>query len=288
MLQYIMNLKYRRKTNYQSCKAGVVYCDSSYEIKAALILDADPEVVTYETHRGFIASSGKKRVTDFLVFYTNGTKKLIEVKPFRRVCQYQDQINDNIEFAKKNKYEFEVWGESKLGFSSEHDATKWADLYLSQTPGVDFVEARKQRNREKAKRHYDNKISKNKITFFCEFCKEEHTTLQVTYDRNITKNGQFICIKENGHIVGSKPKPHLQRDNPYADEGKKQCTKCQRIIPFECFGKDKSRSDGLASRCKECRAIIAKDKYENKTNEPILVSQESHNVLTTNNVILPH
>jgi len=249
-----------RKHYYKSEKAGEFVCDSSYELKASIILDNDENILTYETHRGFKSDKGKKRIFDFLITKKDGSKTLIEVKPIKRLLEFKDQIDDNLNYAQKCGYNFEVWTESNLGFKDSEDARKWfINQEIKKNPN--YLEFLKQLNREKAKRHYDKKISKNKTTFFCGFCKEEHTILQITYDRNVAKNGRFICIKENGHIVGSNPKPHLKKDNPYADEGKKQCTKCQRIIPFECFGKDKSRSDDYASRCKKCRAAIAKEKY---------------------------
>ena len=41
-------------------------------------------------------------------------------------------------------------------------------------------------------------------------------------------------------------------------DGKKQCCKCKIYKPFECFGKDKSRRDGLQSQCKDCRKEYSK------------------------------
>jgi bisphosphoglycerate-dependent phosphoglycerate mutase len=129
---------------------------------------------------------------------------------------------------------------------------KWADEYRSQNSDIDYVALRKQKENEKVKRHYDKNIAANKVSFYCEYCKEDHETLKINYDRNITKNGRFICIKENGAITGKKSSN--KKENPYASEGKKQCTKCNEIKLFEEFGFDKSRSDGYANRCKGCRS----------------------------------
>ncbi len=255
-----MNLSKRRKNHHLSYKAGLVYCDSSYEIKAALILDTDPNVLTYVSHRGFKNRYGKKRFLDFLITMTNGTKKITEIKPFRRLEEYKEQIEDNREYAIKNNYDFEIWTENELGFQSEHDATKWADHYLSTINGMDYVAARKQLNNEKVKRHYKEKISQDKVSIFCEFCQVEHTPLRLTYDKNIARNGRYICEKEGGKIAGSRPKK--KKENPYAVDGKKQCNKCNEIKRFEEFSPDKTKTDGYSTRCKTCRAEVYRLKYQ--------------------------
>ena len=255
------NLKNRRKSYHNSFKAGLVYCDSSYEIKAALILDNDPSILTYENHKGFTTDGGKKRVIDFLVTYKDLKKKIIEVKPFRRMVEFAEQLKDNVEWAEKNGYGFEVWTEAELGFSSEHDATKWADHYLSNINKIDYVEGRKALNRSKANKHYASKIATDTIEVWCEFCKENHKPLKLTYDKNITRNsGQYICEKHGGFIAGSKPKK--KKENIYAVDGKKQCNGCQDIKPFEDFGIDGTKSDGYSTRCKTCRAKVAKARYQ--------------------------
>lgn len=252
-----MNLSKRRKSYHQSSKAGLIYCDSSYELKAALILDEDTEVITYENHLGFLNKNGKQRFIDFLVTYKDLSKKLIEIKPFRRICQFEDQIIDNKEWAANNNYGFMIWSEIELGFKSEYDATQWADQYLSKIHGIDYVESRKELSRQKAKRHYDAKIANDKILLFCEYCKENHEPLRLTHDKNIKKNGRYICEKEGGHIAGSRPKPHLQKINPHANIGMKQCIKCNNILPLENFSEKKAQ-------CKECRAKHYKEKYQKK------------------------
>ena len=59
-------------------------------------------------------------------------------------------------------------------------------------------------------------------------------------------------LHESGHIAGSRPKPHLRKANPYEAEGKKECLGCIQVLSFDNFGTDKGRSDGYASKCKEC------------------------------------
>lgn len=251
----------KRRTSYHnSLKAGLVYCDSSYELKAAVLLDQDENVITYTNHVPFIME-GRNRVTDFLITKKNGNK-IIEIKPERRLEEFKEQIEDNKKYARENNWEFEVWTEKNLGFASEYYATKWADEYLSKIKGIDYVDIRKQRNLEKSHKHYKNKISKNKIKIYCNYCNEYHEILELCYKKNIAKNGKFICIIENGHLIGKRPKK--KKINPYAVDGKKQCNACKEIKTFEEFSPDKTKTDGYSTRCKICRASVYKAKYQNK------------------------
>lgn len=38
----------------------------------------------------------------------------------------------------------------------------------------------------------------------------------------------------------------------YRAEGKKECKRCERVLPLEFFTKDKHRKYGYSSRCREC------------------------------------
>lgn len=260
------NLRYRRRYYHNSPKAGTIYCQSSYEIKAALILDEDNDVVTYKSQIPFKNHLNKKRFSDFLVTYQNSIQKIIEVKPGKRVEAFESQIGDNQKHAKANNYLFEVWTEKELGFKSDYFATKWADEYLSKIDKVDYTDLRKDRHNSQAKKHYVNNISQNKITVFCEFCKEDHIQLQLTYNKNVNKNGRFICIKENGHIIGKRDKTHLK--NPLEAEGKKKCNgPCGKTLSLDQFspnGKDKEGKVKHSSQCKKCRAEKHKEKYNNE------------------------
>ena len=186
-----------------------------------------------------------------------GRKKIIEVKPKGRLKEeaVQKQINDTALYAKNNNYEFEVWTEEQSELASEREIIKWAKSYLKINYGdEEFDKIQKQKAIERTKKHYNKHIKNNKITVFCEFCQEDHTIMQLSYDQNIEKNGRFICIKENGSIVGKRAKTH--RYNPYEKDRMKQCANpdCKQIKPFSEFNLDKSRRDGYASRCKVCRS----------------------------------
>ena len=130
-------------------------------------------------------------------------------------------------------------------------------------------EEKKEKHRKQSvarmRRYYDRNIANDKVTVFCAFCNEEHEALRVTHDRNVARNGRYICEREGGHIAGSKPKTHLIKENPYAAEGKKKCAgACGEILLFESFSPDNSKRDGYCSVCKSCRAAKNKLKYQEK------------------------
>jgi len=258
-------LKNRRQGYYETKKAipKVIYYQSSYELRASTILDEMDDVDSYVNQHTF-SMEGRERITDFIVSWKDGTKTILEIKPERRLDQFKSQIDDNREYASKNGWKFEVWTESKLGFDSEHYATKWADEFISKITKVDFVQERKDRNLTKSKKYYAEKIATDKVEVYCEYCKETHEALRLTHDKNIKRNGRYICEREGGHIAGSKPKLHLKKINPYEREGKKECLSCKQILSFSEYGVDKSRSDGYASKCKECRRVSANEKYAKK------------------------
>jgi len=258
-------LKSRRQGYYETKKAlpRVMYYQSSYELKAATILDEMDDVSSYVNQHNF-SMDGRDRITDFIVSWKDGTKTILEIKPERRLEQFKAQIDDNREYARKNGWKFEVWTESKLGFDSEHYATKWADEFISKITKVDFVQERKDRNLTKSKKHYAEKIATDKVSVFCEYCQTTHEALRLTHDKNIARNGRYICEREGGHIAGSRPKPHLKKAHPHAASGCKECLGCKQVLSFDNFGTDKSRADGYASKCKECRRVAANEKYAGK------------------------
>lgn len=255
------NMKYIRRHYHPSPKAGVVYCCSSYELKACLILDNDDNVSFYETQIHF-SVDGRKRIIDFLVAYKNGEKKIIEVKPIRRIVQFQEQIQDNEHYAKENGYDFEIWTEEQLGFKNDWEAKVWADGYLSKIHNLNYTKYRKDMTVKRTKKYYRKHIAQDKVEVWCNYCNATHTPLRLTHDKNIARNGRYICEKEGGHIAGQKPKK--KKENPFAAENKKQCNQCQQVLPFESFGIDKTKSDGCATRCKECRAGFYREQYHER------------------------
>lgn len=249
-------LKSRRQGYYETKKAipRVMYYQSSYELKATTILDEMDEVVSYVNQHNF-SMDGRDRITDFIISCKDGTKTILEIKPKRRLDQFKSQIEDNKEYARRNGWKFEVWTEDKLGFDSEHFATKWADEFISKITKVDFVQERKNRNLTKSKKYYAENIANDKVEVYCEYCKETHNPLRLTHDNNIARNRRYICEREGGHIAGSKPKS--KKINPYESEGKKECNTCKSVLSLDSFSSGKSI-------CKGCRAARYKEKYAQK------------------------
>jgi hypothetical protein len=259
--------KSKRKVLYISAKnkGEIRVCNSSYEFIACdHFLEYDHNVVSYDTQVPYCCGE-KHRSMDFLIAYTDGTKKSVEVKPKKRMSEesHTKQLADSAANAKQNGWKWEVWTEENLNITRCKEATRLADEYRRIHYLVDYAAYRAQKDKNKAKRHYDKKTSQNKVVVFCTFCNVYHFPLKVSYDRNIEKNGGFICIRENGHLIGKRGKTHLK--NPYANLGQKECSKCYRILPLKCFG---SNGNGkISSRCKECRAEVAAEKYKKSKSE---------------------
>lgn len=249
---------HRRQGYYQTKNSGIIYFSSSYELRAAYLLDKMPEVESYSTQVRFTIN-GQERFIDFLAKNKNGTYSIVEVKPERQISKCTSQLEDNKSFAKKNDWGFTLWTEKELGLS-EFKIREWADKLITEITGIDVDCERKKRSCERSKKYYETKVSQDKTSLYCEYCKETHTPLMLTYKKNIERNGRYICEKEGGSISGKKPKN--KKENPYALEGKKQCTECDDIKLFNEFGFDKSRADGYSNKCKICRSEQAKKKYE--------------------------
>lgn len=62
----------------------------------------------------------------------------------------------------------------------------------------------------------------------------------------------------------------------------RKCCACQNTLPVSMFGKDKSRKDGLAARCKPCNRLHIKGftGYVKKERDPTLVPPRQINVMT--------
>lgn len=247
---------HHRRGWHESSKAGKVFYRSSYEKKAYLLLDEDDNVQTYRceyVHVSFFNPVKKIEGTylvDILVEYVDGTEVLVEVKP---ECWLSDTVIQAKLDAAKLVAEgigakFEVWTEVSLFGPVYNEKNIRAFV---ESIDSNYKANRKAGNRKRAKKHYDEKISQDKVEVWCEFCQNTHFVLRKSYEPNIARNGRFICEREGGHIAGSLPKK--KKPNPHAADGKKECTKCGQVKPFEDFGLDKSRSDGYATRCKECR-----------------------------------
>ena len=245
---------------HDSPKAGRVFYRSSYEKKAFIRLDEDETIRNYQAEKVSVAYfNPRKKITstyliDLKLQFTDGSEKFVEIKPKKWLddAVVKSKIAAGREFAVTLGMPFEVWTEAEL-FGLDYKDKDIKEFIDSIKSNPQIIVDRKKKNVEKVMRHYEKHIKNDKITVFCEFCQKEHTIMTLSYKQNIARNGRFVCIKENGSIVGKQPKIHLRKINEYAKIGSKECTKCKQILPFENFGKDKSRRDGYASRCKNCR-----------------------------------
>lgn len=236
---------------------------SSYELRAMVLLEADRTVKSYRSQVHF-ETEKNSRCIDLVIEYRSGRTLIVEIKAHKRTGEQAmiDQIADSRQYAKEHGYEFAVWTEGELGFKSPHEATKWADQYLSKMTSIDYVAIRRQRNTERARKHYHSALS-DRIEVYCDFCKENHEIREIQYLDNIEANGRYICIVENGRIQGSRPKDHLK--NPYEAEGKKKCSgECGLVLPLEEFSISNKKTGTRCSQCRKCRAKKAKQDYQSK------------------------
>jgi predicted GNAT family N-acyltransferase len=261
----IKSFKSRRRGYYKTKKGRpeIIFWQSSYELRAAILLDERNDV-DYFTNQVKFSGAKKQRFIDFIVTLNDGSRIVLEVKPENQIEKCKEQIQDNKNYAAKNGFQFQIWSLKELGFKSDHEQVFWADQFISQLQNIDYVAERKKRHIDSVKKNYRNKIAKDIVHVYCEYCKEVHTPLRLTHDRNLERNSRYICEREGGHIAGSRPKDHLKKENPYASDSKKQCNECKQIKLFEDFSPDKSKRDGYSTRCKICRAAKYKQAYKNK------------------------
>ncbi len=263
-------IEQNRRTNLDKSKRKVLYisaknegevrvCFSSGEFVACEdILEKDDTIAYYDMQVGY-EINGQSRSLDFLIRYTDGRTKVVEVKPAKRMTEdfHKQQIADSSEYAQSMDWEFELWTEAELGITNWKEARDRADEYRKTHYLLDYASYRLQKNRVKAKRHYDSKVAEDKVVVFCSFCNEYHVRLRVAYDRVVKKRGRFICIKENGSLIGSRPKK--KKESPHGPEHKRCSGPCDRVLPLDNFSKGKAK-------CKECRANQYKAKYHEAKN----------------------
>lgn len=259
----------KRSGWYKSTLTGKwMFYGSSYELRLCWMLDQDPTIKEYETQIGY-TWNGRGRCLDFLITFKNGRKKAVEVKPAQRLGEAEviEQMADSEAHALSQGWTFGLTTEAELGMTYDQ-IRRWADELRTEITGIDYVEYRLERDRKKAKKHYDAKIATDTVEVYCDYCKTTHNPLRLTYEKNIERNGEYICEAKGGSIAGKKPKTHLIKENPYADQGMKECIgPCGQVKPLDQFGADKSRRDGYASQCKGCRAKKAAASYHEKKDQ---------------------
>lgn len=231
-----------------------IYYGSSYELRCIFLLEQDENVISYERGDCFEDSKGKFRNPDLFVVYSDGSESIFEIKPKSRLEENDvvDQINESKKYSDNKKIGFKVWTEEDSGFDTANKLIDWAKLFLAQQGDSKWLQAKKDSAVKRSKKYYQKHIANDKVEVYCEYCKESHTPLRLTYDKNIKRNGRYICEREGGFIAGSRSKP--KKINPHESEGKKECNNCRSILPFNSFSSGKSI-------CKPCRATKYKEKY---------------------------
>ena len=238
---------------FESEKNGdAVYYASSYELRCMFLLEQDESVVAFRRCESFKGESGLRN-PDLWVDFVDGRSEVWEVKPELMLLEDDvlDQIRESSAFAKSKGVIFKVWSERDSGLGSDYGIMKWAREHLADVGESSCAKHHKDVRRKIRKRHY-KKVQADKVQVECKFCNETHEVLRLAYDRNVKKNSRFICIRENGHLVGKKPKNHLRKTNPHADEGKKQCSTCSEVKSIEAFHVNRASWDGRNPRCKKC------------------------------------
>lgn len=252
----------KRKILYISAKHNndIRVCNSSYEFIACEdFLETNADIVYYET-QVFYQVENRSRSLDILITYRDGSKKAIEIKPKSRLneADHVDQLLDSAANAEVNGYIFEIWTEDELGIKNIKEATARADEYRKKNYLIDYSEYRKARKKISVKKHYDSKITIDKVIIFCDFCKSYHSRLRKTYEKNVKKNNRYICIRENGHNIGSLSKDH--RKVQLDESGLKQCQgACGLKLSLDNFSPNGEGK--YYSKCKVCHSVIEKSKY---------------------------
>lgn len=249
---------------FPSAKSGTsVYFGSSYELRCVYLLEGDEAVRTYRRCDAFKGPE-RWRNPDLWVDFVDGRAEVWEIKP-KDMLEHEavkKQIEDTAAFAQSQGVAMRVWTEVDSGFKGDHEIISWARKFL-ETEGLDPQYAEKQKTIRKAirERYYERNIASDKVDVWCDYCQETHTALRLTYDKNIERNGKYICERYGGHLAGKRPKDHLKATNPYAEQGMKECSCCHKIVPLTDYGVRKVSWDGLSAKCRPCTLEYKKKRY---------------------------
>jgi len=74
-------------------------------------------------------------------------------------------------------------------------------------------------------------------------------------------------------LAGSKPKLSLRKTNPYAAEGRKECSQCHEVTSIELFDVRKMSWDGRCAVCKKCVSKKNAEAYKQKKAKANLAAQ---------------
>ncbi len=227
-----------------------VYFGSSYELRCAYLLEEDPRVLRYQRCDAFRGVEGWRN-PDFLVTLQGGRQEVLEVKPGARLLEHAvcGQLQESQQYAARHGWGFRVWTEKDSQLGGEKEIVAWALGYLAAKGDSAFEAERKVARQQVRARHYA-KLTADRVEVRCDFCQAVHTPMRQSFDRNVKKNGRYICERLGGHVAGQKPKPLKQ--NPWAVEGKKQCSVCAQVLDLTEFDVRRRVRDGRAAACKAC------------------------------------
>lgn len=238
-----------------------VYFSSSYELRCLYLLENNPSVISFERASAILVDD-RWRNPDLKVTRTDGVF-LYEIKPKVLLDHeaVQEQIYDTNRYASANNLGVCIWTEDDSELNGEKAIVAWAKSFMGDLLGDRSWSDRKAESiKRKTKRYYERNIKSKKVTVNCEFCNKSHEVLETTYTSNMKKNGRFICIYENGHIIGKREKSTVVPTEL-------QCYLCKQTKPVEQFSKDSSRKHGYSSKCKECNRLNCLKRYRDKKNK---------------------
>lgn len=119
------------------------------------------------------------------------------------------------------------------------------------------------------KSRYNNSPKEDKVKPFrqCKMCHRTFSIATFPKDPNSYDGVSYFCKEchkayDKAFVVLKKIVPHpSDNNNP---NQYKVCNKCGRLLPLTMYSKDRTRPDGLNSRCKDCMSQYKKNKYDNE------------------------
>lgn len=90
----------------------------------------------------------------------------------------------------------------------------------------------------------------------------------------------LIEKSENMVVIGSECGHGLQQQIENVVVNKK-CNKCGRILPIECFNKNKASKDGAQSHCRECHKEMMRQYHIKRTEKELGISLQDNDVRKT-------
>lgn len=103
-----------------------------------------------------------------------------------------------------------------------------------------------------------DKSTERKARAVCWGCPVVAECLEWALDKAVS-DGIWGGQTEDEREVELRARRPPDRPRVYRPEQVRKCTACQQTKPVDNFGTDRSRPDGLASRCKPCKSVAVRD-----------------------------